>query len=88
MSDSFRRRAARLFGVDNFTTQRSELARLIVERLPSENLNEIDEMMRKCEHIGQGEKTNKKEVLRLAGRLRELEEKLGLQRRKRRRKDI
>jgi hypothetical protein len=83
----FRRRASRSFGVDNFTTSRQDLARLIVERLPSEDVREIDEVMRKCEDIGYGEKTNKKEVLRLAGRLRELEEKLGLQRRKKRKSD-
>ncbi|MGC2236713.1 MAG: DUF4350 domain-containing protein [Pyrinomonadaceae bacterium] len=83
----FRRRAARSFSVDNFTTSRSELARLIAERLPSEDVREIDEVMRQCENIGYGEKTNKKEVLRLAGRLRELEEKLGLQRRKKRRSE-
>lgn len=81
----FRRRVSRSFSVDNFTTSRSELARLIVERLPSEDVREIDEVMRQCENIGYGEKTNKKEVLKLAGRLREIEEKLGLQRRKQRR---
>ena len=59
---------------------------MIAERLPSEDFREIDELMRNCENIAQGEKTNKKEVLRLAGRLRELEEKLGLQRRKKRSK--
>ena len=84
----FRRRASRLFGVDNQTTPRADLARLIAERLPSEDFREIDELMRKCENIAHGEKTNKKEVLQLAGRLRELEEKLGLQRRKRKRKDV
>ena len=78
----FRRRVARLVGVDNFATQRLEIAHRIAERLPSENFNEIDEVMRKCEAVAQGEPTNKKEVLQLAKRLRELEEKLGLQRRK------
>jgi hypothetical protein len=83
----FRRRVARLFGVDNFTTARDDLARMIAERLPAENLREIDEVMRQCEEIAQGERTNKKEVLQLAGRLREIEEKLGLQRRKKRRSE-
>ena len=79
----FRRRVARLVGVDNFLTQRTQIAQLIVERLPSENLSEIDEVMRKCEYIAQGEPTNKKEVLRLASRLREIEDKLGLKRTRR-----
>jgi hypothetical protein len=83
----FRRRVARSFGVDNFTTKRDELARMIAERLPAEDFREIDELLRRCENIAQGEQTNKKEVLRLAGQLRELEEKLGLQRRKKRRQN-
>ena len=83
--NDFRRRVARSFGVDNFTTSRSDLAQMIAERLPSENYGEIDELMRKCEDVAYGAPTNKKEVLQLAGRLRELEEKLGLQRRKKRR---
>jgi len=81
----FRRRVARSFGVDNFTTPRADLARMIAERLPEEDFREIDQIMRSCENISQGEATNKKEVLQLAGRLREIEEKLGLQRRKKRR---
>jgi hypothetical protein len=81
----FRRRVARSFGVDNFTTPRADLARMIAERLPEEDFREIDQLMRSCENISQGEATNKKEVLELAGRLREIEEKLGLQRRKKRR---
>lgn len=78
----FRRRVARAFGVDNFTTSRADLAQMIAERLPSEDAGAIDRLMHKCEDVSHGEKTNKKEVLELAGRLRELEEKLGLQRRK------
>ncbi|HEY0429110.1 MAG TPA: DUF4350 domain-containing protein [Pyrinomonadaceae bacterium] len=81
----FRRRVARSFGVDNFTTTRRDLAQMITERLPSETLSEIEDLMRKCEDISHGEPTNKKEVLELTGRLRGLEEKLGLQRRKKRR---
>lgn len=82
----FRRRVARLVGVDNFTTPRSQIAQLISERLPTEKASEIEDLMQNCEAVSQGEPTNKKEVLRLASRLRELEEKLGLQRRKRLRK--
>ena len=80
----FRRRVARSFGVDNFTTSRTDLAKMIGERLSSEDPRAIDELMRQCEDISHGEATNKKVVLELAGRLRELEEKLGLQRRKKR----
>ena len=79
----FRRRVVRLVGVDNFATQRTDIARLIAERLPTENFGEIDEILRKCENISHGEPTNKKEVLQLAKRLRELEEKLGLKRNRR-----
>lgn len=78
----FRRRTARLVGVDNFTTPRRDLAQLIAERLPEENPDEIEALMKKCEDIMHGEATNKKEVLRLTSRLREIEERLGLQRRK------
>jgi len=82
----FRRRVARLVGVDNFATPRSQIAQLIAERLPSENPREIEDLMQQCEAVAQGEPTNKKEVLTLTKRLRELEEKLGLQRRKRSKK--
>lgn len=75
----FRRRAARLVGADVFTTPRAELARLIAERAELNEL-ELAALMKKCEDVMHGEPTNKKEVLRLAARLREIEEKLGLKR--------
>ncbi len=78
----FRRRAARLVGVDNFTTSRQDLAKLIAERTKL-NYDDIENLMFKCEDIIRGEPTNKREIVQLTGRLRELEEKLGLQRRKR-----
>ena len=77
----FRRRAARLVGVDNQTTKRHDLSRLLAERL-SESPSEIDKLLMECEAVAQGEKTNKKEVLRLVNRLRELEKRLGLRRRR------
>lgn len=80
----FRRRTSRMFGVDNFTVTHKELANLIAERARLDR-NEIEELLFKCEDIVQGEKTNKKEVVQLASRLREIEEKIGLQRQKRRR---
>jgi hypothetical protein len=78
----FRRRVSRLVGVDAQKTRKQDLALLIVERLPEENADEIAELMRRCEDVMHGDATGKKEVLRLTTRLRELEEKLGLQRRK------
>jgi hypothetical protein len=79
----FRRRVSRLVGVDNFTTSYKILAQLIAER-SGFNQSEIENLMFKCEDIVRGEPTNKREILELTSRLREIEEKLGLQRRKRR----
>jgi hypothetical protein len=75
----FRRSAARLLGMDNFSTSRKELAQAISERT---QLNELDiyNVIRKCEEIIRGEPTNKREVLELTSRLREIEEKLGIKR--------
>lgn len=84
----FRRRVSRLVGVDAQKTRRQDLALLIVERLPQENPDELEQLMKRCEDVMHGDATNKKEVLRLTTRLRELEEKLGLQRRKRQRKAV
>ena len=78
----FRRRTARLVGVDNFTTSRRDLAKLIAERAEL-NFDEVDNLMFKCEDIIRGEPTNKHEIVQITSRLRELEGKLGLQRRKR-----
>ncbi|MGI8642350.1 MAG: DUF4350 domain-containing protein [Pyrinomonadaceae bacterium] len=78
----FRRRVARLVGVDNFTTSRQDLAKLIAERAKL-NADEVENLMFKCEDIIRGEPTNKREILQITSRLREIEEKLGLQRRKR-----
>ncbi len=78
----FRRRVSRLLGVDNYQVSRKDLAKLISERI-SEDEFEIYNVMQKCEDIMHGEATNKKEVLQLSSRLRELEEKLGLKRNRR-----
>ncbi len=74
----FRRSAIRLFGMDN-TATRKNLAKAIAERV---NLNELDvyNLMRKCEEIIQGERTNKRQVVELTAGLREIEEKLGIKR--------
>lgn len=79
----FRRRAAKLVGADVYATSRIELAKLIAERGKS-NESEIAELMRQCEDVMHGAPTGKKEVLRLAARLREIEEKLGLKRTRKR----
>jgi hypothetical protein len=84
----FRRRVSRLVGVDALATRKQDLALLIVERLPDENAAELEQLMEKCEDVMHSGATGKKEVLRLTTRLRELEEKLGLQRRKRQRKAV
>lgn len=75
----FRRSATRLFGMDNFTSTRKDIAKAISERI---NVNEMEiyNRMKECEEIIHGEPTNKKKVLELANYLRELEEKLGLKR--------
>ena len=78
----FRRRVARLVGVDNHTTSREELAALISERTGVER-KELEELMFKCEDITHGEPTNKKEITELSAKIRQIEEKLGLVRRKR-----
>ena len=75
----FRRRASRLVGADNFTVSRQDLARLIAERARL-NAAEIENLMFKCEDIIHGEPTGKREVVELTGCLREVEEKLGLRR--------
>jgi hypothetical protein len=84
----FRRRVSRLVGVDALTTRRYDLALLIVERLPDENADELEQLMQRCEDVMHGDASNKKEVLRLTTRLREIESKLGLQRRKRQKKVV
>jgi hypothetical protein len=75
----FRRRVSRLLGVDNQSTSRKDLAHLVSERLNRDEL-EIYNLMRKCEDIMHGERTNKKTVLKLTSDLREIEEALGLRR--------
>ncbi len=77
----FRRRASRLVGVDNFTISRSDLAKLLSERL-SRSADEIDKIMFECEEIIHGEPTHKKEVIDLISRLRAIESELGLKRSK------
>lgn len=77
----FRRRASRFLVADNYTISVGELAKLISERIDSSAV-EIENLMRQCEEIMRGEPTNKREVLQITSRLREIEKRLGLRRRK------
>jgi hypothetical protein len=78
----FRRRATRNLGLDNLTSTRREVAESIAGRI-SVDAYALNELMMKCEAIAQGEPTNKAEVIDLAARLREIEDKLGLSRKPR-----
>jgi hypothetical protein len=73
----FRRRVCRLFGVDNTTTGRRQLAAMIAERIKGD-VAEIEQLMLACEDIAHGEQVKGKDVLIAAARVRELEEQLGL----------
>ena len=77
----FRRSVTRHFGVDNFTTSRKDLSSLIAERT-NFNRDDLENVMSQCENIIHGEPTNKREVLQLTSRLREIEEKLNLKRKR------
>lgn len=75
----FRRRAARLFGVDIRDATCDKLAPLIAERTGLDS-REIYETLYKSEDIIRGEPTNKREIVRLTGKLRNIEQKLGVSR--------
>ncbi|MEO8647648.1 MAG: DUF4350 domain-containing protein [Acidobacteriota bacterium] len=75
----FRRRAARLFGVDNLATRYDELARLISGRL-NNDYREMFDLLFACEDIIRGAPVSRKETLRIVRRLRAVEHDLGLRR--------
>lgn len=75
----FRRSTARLFGMDNFTASRQDLAKMIAERGKFNEL-EIYNLMKDCEEIIQGAPTNKKEIVALTAQLREIQKSLGIKR--------
>lgn len=75
----FRRRISRVLGIDNLTSTRREIAKLIAERA-SLDPDDVEAVMLKCEEIIHGEPTNKAEVVTLTARLRLLDEKLGINR--------
>ena len=75
----FRRRVTRYFGLDNFTAKSTDIAALIAERSGLDRARVADTLFT-CEEIIRGEPTNKKEVVRLANALRDIEQKLGMTR--------
>jgi hypothetical protein len=75
----FRRRAARLFGIDATGATSDVLAKRIAERTNS-NAAEIRETLFKCEEIIRGEPTDRSEVVRLVESLRKIEMQIGLRR--------
>jgi hypothetical protein len=75
----FRRRVTRLFGLDNTTSKRRDIAEAIAERA-SMDAFDVYQTMSKCEAIIQGEPTKSGETVELAAHLREIEEKLGIKR--------
>lgn len=75
----FRRRVSRLFGIDNHTATREEIAEKISERTDYTE-TEITNLMFKCEDIMHGEPAKKKEVVNIISQLRKVEESLGLKR--------
>ena len=75
----FRRRVTRLFGLDNITSKRRDIAEAIAERA-SMDAFDVYQTMSKCEAIIQGEPTKSGETVELAAHLREIEEKLGIKR--------
>ncbi|MBP9110422.1 MAG: DUF4350 domain-containing protein [Pyrinomonadaceae bacterium] len=80
--NEFRRRAARLFGLEIHPATSRELAIRIAERVGLDR-SQTETTLFKCEEIIRGEPTNKKQVVALTSELREIERKLGLTRTRR-----
>ncbi|MEQ1645220.1 MAG: DUF4350 domain-containing protein [Pyrinomonadaceae bacterium] len=80
--NEFRRRAARLFGLEIHQATSRELAIRIAERVGLDRI-QTETTLFKCEEIIRGEPTNKKQVVALTSELREIESKLGLARTRR-----
>lgn len=73
----FRRRAARLFGLDIRDAGCDKLAPRISERTGLDNRAVYDTLY-KCEDIIRGEPTNRREIVRLTEELRAIEKRLGI----------
>jgi hypothetical protein len=75
----FRRRAARLFGLDVTQATSDVLAKRIAERTDLDAAT-VGDALFKCEEIVRGDKTNKTEVIRLTDTIRDIEQRLNLRR--------
>jgi len=75
----FRRRAARLFGIDVKAATSDALSKKIAERGALDPAA-VRETLLKCEEIIRGEPTNPREAVRLCAALRNIERGLGLRR--------
>ncbi len=75
----FKRRVARLFGMDAVTAKSSDLAPAIAERT-GRTAAEVEQALFSCEEIIRGASTNSDEVVALAATLRAIEDELGLAR--------
>jgi hypothetical protein len=73
----FRRRAARLFGLDIKEATSDKLAPRIAERTGLDSRTVYDTLFT-CEDIIRGEPTSKREIVRLTEELRAIEQKLGI----------
>lgn len=80
--NEFRRRVARYFGLDNLTAKSNDIAARIAERSDMD-CGQVETTMHNCEEIIRGAATNKREVVRLAGELRAIEQTLGMTRARR-----
>lgn len=76
----FRRRAARLLGVDNMSISRGQFAALIAERAKADK-STVDQLMFKCEEIIAGDPAKRRDAVELTADIRRLEKALGLRRR-------
>jgi len=77
--NEFRRRTARHFGLDIYTTGYAEMADLIAARTKLDAAA-VRTTLHGCEEIIRGGRTNRAEVIRLIESLRSIEQKLGLSR--------
>jgi hypothetical protein len=74
----FRRRVTRLLGLDNTANDRT-IAALIAERI-NVDAAEVEDLFSRCEDVMHGYDAGKRETVRLAEGIRELESKLGMKR--------